>query len=39
MATTSSIRPVGLEAIYTTCQDVYNDQSNPLQMASVVKFW
>ncbi|XP_003382357.1 PREDICTED: suppressor of fused homolog [Amphimedon queenslandica] len=35
----SARRPIGLEGLYDACKEVYPDQPNPLQIASVVKFW
>ncbi|KAI5707031.1 hypothetical protein M8J76_004862 [Diaphorina citri] len=31
--------PPGLQALYETCNKVYPDQGNPLQVTAVVKFW
>lgn len=31
--------PPGLQALYETCNKAYPDQSNPLQVTAVVKFW
>lgn len=31
--------PPGLEAIYNSCKKIYSDQSNPLQVTAVVKYW
>ncbi|XP_022086688.1 suppressor of fused homolog [Acanthaster planci] len=33
------IVPVGLEAVYTACRNLYPDQPNPLQVTAVLKFW
>ncbi len=32
-------KPVGLEAIYSACNENYPNQPNPLQMSALVKFW
>ncbi|XP_038070508.1 suppressor of fused homolog [Patiria miniata] len=31
--------PVGLEAVYSACRNLYPHQPNPLQVTAVVKFW
>ncbi|XP_029847489.2 suppressor of fused homolog isoform X2 [Ixodes scapularis] len=31
--------PPGLEALYSSCLRIYNDQPNPLQVAAVLKYW
>uniref|UniRef100_A0A1B6C1J0 Suppressor of fused homolog n=1 Tax=Clastoptera arizonana TaxID=38151 RepID=A0A1B6C1J0_9HEMI len=31
--------PPGLEALYFTCRRIYPDQTNPLQVAALVKYW
>ncbi|XP_065564796.1 suppressor of fused homolog [Artemia franciscana] len=31
--------PLGLEALYKTCSNLYSSQQNPLQVTAVVKFW
>ncbi|XP_015924709.1 suppressor of fused homolog [Parasteatoda tepidariorum] len=31
--------PLGLDALYTACRQIYPDQPNPLQVTALVKFW
>lgn len=31
--------PLGLEALYATCRHIYPEQSNPLQVTALVKYW
>ncbi|XP_071792669.1 suppressor of fused homolog [Asterias amurensis] len=34
-----TVVPVGLEAVYSACRQLYPAQPNPLQVTAVVKFW
>ncbi|XP_071448068.1 suppressor of fused homolog [Hetaerina americana] len=31
--------PLGLEALYSACKNLYPDQPNPLQVTALVKYW
>nr|CAD7589165.1 unnamed protein product [Timema genevievae] len=31
--------PLGLESLYSLCRRIYPDQSNPLQVSALVKYW
>lgn len=33
------LTPPGLEALYLACRRIYPDQTNPLQVAALVKYW
>jgi len=39
VASLSVTPPPGLHAIYSECSRIYPDQSNPLQVTAVVKYW
>lgn len=38
LSTESGI-PVGLEALFNACRQLYPDQPNPLQVTALVKYW
>ena len=36
---TTSATPLGLEAVYNACKELYPNQPNPLQVTALVKHW
>ena len=35
----TSALPYGLQALHERCASVYPDQTNPLQVTAVIKYW